>query len=85
MRAARCMFWAALAAAALFAFLARRRSMETGEDYAAACRGVLADGLVAWRQTRERAATAVREGLQAARRREQEIDQDLAAASSPLA
>jgi hypothetical protein len=46
---------------------------------------VLADGLVAWRQTRERAATAVREGLQAARRREQEIDQDLAAASSPLA
>jgi len=69
-----------LALMAVLAYLVRQRSSESGEDYATALRGLVADASGARDEAYSQVQRALQDGRLAARRREAAVDQDLAAA-----
>ena len=80
MKASRLLFLGLLALFAVIAYLVRQRSDETGEDYATAARGLLADASRARDEAYSQVQRAVQDGRLAAFRREEAVEQDLAAA-----
>ncbi len=80
MTAVRPLFLGLLALTAVMAYLVRRRSSETGEDYSAALRGLVADASRARNEAYSQVRRAVQDGRLAARHREAVLEQDLAAA-----
>jgi hypothetical protein len=80
MKASRLLFLGLLALFAVIAYLVRQRSDETGEDYATAARGLLADASRARDEACSQVQRAVQDGRLAAFRREEAVEQDLAAA-----
>ena len=85
MKAFRLLLLVVLAFAVVVAFLVRRRAAETGEDYAAAFESVLADMTRLRTTAGEQLQRAMQDGWLAAARREQEVDEDLAAAGGGAA
>jgi hypothetical protein len=69
-----------LGVAVVLAWLVRARSVETGESYAEALRGVLAQLRDAGAEAGGQVKAAVQDGRLAARRREEAFDRELAAA-----
>jgi hypothetical protein len=80
MKASRLLFLGLLALFAVIAYLVRQRSDETGEDYATAARGLMADASRARDEAYSQVQRAVQDGRLAAFRREEAVEQDLAAA-----
>lgn len=85
MRASRLLLLGLLALVAVVAYLVRQRSAETGEDYATAARGLMADASRARNQAYAQVQRAVQDGRLAAFRREEALEQDLAAAGDRVA
>ena len=85
MRVSRLLFLGLLAVVVVLAFLVRQRSAETGEDYATALRGLMADAGGARSEAYAQVQRAVQDGRLAARRREEAVEQDLAAAGDRFA
>lgn len=85
MKASRLLFLGLLALFAVIAYLVRQRSDETGEDYATAARGLLADASRARDEAYSQVQRAVQDGRLAAFRREEAVEQDLAAAGDRAA
>jgi hypothetical protein len=85
MKASRFLLLGLLALVAVFAYLVRQRSAETGEDYATAARGLMADASRARNEAYAQVQRAVQDGRLAAFRREEALEQDLAAAGDRVA
>lgn len=85
MKASRLLFLGLLALFAVIAYLVRQRSDETGEDYATAARGLMADASRARNEAYSQVQRAVQDGRLAAFRREEAVEQDLAAAGDRAA
>jgi hypothetical protein len=84
-KASRLLLWGLLGLVAVVAYLVRQRSAETGEDYATAARGLLADASRARDEAYSQVQRAVQDGRLAAVRREETVEQDLAAAGDRVA
>jgi|NGEPerStandDraft_6_1074524.scaffolds.fasta_scaffold703613_2 hypothetical protein len=80
MKTSRLLLLGLLALAAVVAYLVRQRSAETGEDYATAARGLMTDASRARNEAYAQVQRAVQDGRLAAFRREETLEQDLAAA-----
>ena len=85
MKASRLLLLGVLALIAVIAFLVRQRSDETGEDYAAAARGLMADASRARDEAYSQVQRALQDGRLAAFRREDTVEQDLAVAGDRTA
>ena len=85
MKASRLFLLGLLALIAIVAYLVRQRSDETGEDYATAARGLVADASRARAEAYSQVQRAVQDGRLAAFRREEAVEQDLAAAGDRFA
>jgi hypothetical protein len=85
MKASRLLLLGVLALIAVIAFLVRQRSDETGEDYAAAARGLMADASRARDEAYSQVQRALQDGRLAALRREDTVEQDLAVAGDRTA
>lgn len=85
MKVSRLLFWGLLGLVAVIAYLVRQRSAETGEDYATAARGLVADASRARDEAYSQVRRAVQDGRLAALRREETVEQDLAAAGDRVA
>jgi hypothetical protein len=85
MKASRLLLLVVLGLVAVIAYLVRQRSAETGEDYATAARGLMADASRARNEAYAQMQRAVQDGRLAAFRREEAIDQDLVAAGDRAA
>jgi hypothetical protein len=84
-KASRLLLLGLLALVAVLAYLVRQRSAETGEDYAAALRGLMAGASKARNEAYSQVQRAVQDGRLAGLRREEAVEQDLAAAGDRLA
>jgi hypothetical protein len=84
-KVSRLLFWGLLGLVAVIAYLVRQRSAETGEDYATAARGLVADASRARDEAYSQVRRAVQDGRLAALRREETVEQDLAAAGDRVA
>lgn len=69
-----------LAAATVVAYLVRQRSVDEGENYSDAMRALVGEVTAASKEATEQVRQAVEDGRLAARRREEAVVQDLAAA-----
>jgi hypothetical protein len=84
-KVSRLLFWSLFGLVAVVAYLVRQRSAETGEDYATAARGLMADASRARDEAYSQVQRALQDGRLAALRREETVEQDLAAAGDRVA
>jgi hypothetical protein len=84
-KGSRLLFWGLFGLLAAVAYLVRQRSAETGEDYATAARGLAADASRARDEAYSQVQRALQDGRLAALRREETVEQDLAAAGDRVA
>jgi hypothetical protein len=80
MKSSRIVLFGVLALVVGLAYVVRQRSVQTGEGYGPAVRRLLAQAARSRSDICEQLRHAAQDGLRAARRREDSLEQDLAAA-----